>query len=230
MAPLAIFESLKGWLLYTGISGVWGDPNVFSWLLRGDSLRAQVAANHSINLGFHLAMALGFYLFLRTRGVERFRDITVLATLLAGLVVTYSRGGWITAIVVGVVFMASRPNAAKRLAGALVALTILLAILYVSPLKESVLDRLPFIGTADQDTIEYRRLLAEVSWTLIQQHPFFGDPFVASPWNPCGAARHHRHRQRLPVGGPVLWPGGFGPAGRVLASRVVSWLRRLSTE
>jgi O-antigen ligase len=52
--------------------------------------------------------------------------------------------------------------------------------MYVSPLKESVLDRLPFIGTADQETVEYRRVLAEVSWTLIQQHPFFGDPFVAS--------------------------------------------------
>jgi len=180
MAPLAIFESFKGWLLYTGIAGVWGDPNVYSWLFRGDSLRAQAAANHSINLGFHLSMALGFYLFLRTRGVDRFRDIVVLGTLLGGIVVTYSRGAWITAIVLGVLFLASRPDAARRLAGALVALTVLFALMYVSPLKESVLDRLPFIGTADQDTIEYRRVLAEVSWSLIQQHPFFGDPFVAS--------------------------------------------------
>jgi len=180
MAPLAIFESFKGWLLYTGIAGVWGDPNVYSWLFRGDSLRAQAAANHSINLGFHLSMALGFYLFMRTRGVDRFRDIGVLGTLLGGIVVTYSRGAWITAIVLGVLFLASRPDAARRLAGALVALTVLFALMYVSPLKESVLDRLPFIGTADQDTIEYRRLLAEVSWSLIQQHPFFGDPFVAS--------------------------------------------------
>jgi len=180
MAPIAIFESVRGWLLYTGIAGVWGDPNVFSWLVRGDSLRAQAAANHSINLGFHLSMALGFYLFLRTRGVDRFRDFTVLATLIGGLVVTYARGPWIAAICAGVLFLATRPDAGKRLAGAAVALGILFALMYVSPLKESVLDRLPFISTADQETIEYRRLLAEVSWTLIQQHPFFGDPFVAS--------------------------------------------------
>jgi len=180
MAPIAIFESMKGWLLYTGIAGAWGDPNVFSWLFRGDALRAQAAANHSINLGFHLSMALGFYLFLRTRGVDRFRDLTVLATLIGGLVVTYARGPWVTAISLGVVFLATRPDAAKRLAGGLAALGILFALMYVSPLKESVLDRLPFIGTADQETIEYRRLLAEVSWTLIQQHPFFGDPFVAA--------------------------------------------------
>jgi O-antigen ligase len=180
MAPIALFESVKGWLLYTGIAGVWGDPNVFSWLFRGDSLRAQAAANHSINLGFHLSMALGFYLFLRTRGVDRFRDLTILATLIGGLVVTYARGPWITAICVGVVFLATRPDAAKRLAGGLAVLGVLFALMYVSPLKESVLDRLPFIGTADQETVEYRRVLAEVSWTLIQQNPFFGDPFVAS--------------------------------------------------
>ena len=180
MAPIAIFESLKGWLLYTGISGVWGDPNVFSWLFRGDSLRAQAAANHSINLGFHLSMALGFYLFLRTRGVDRFRDLTVLVALIGGLVVTYARGPWVAAICVGVLFVATRPDAAKRLAGGLAVLGIVFALMYVSPLKESVLDRLPFVGTADQETVEYRRLLAEVSWTLIQQNPFFGDPFVAA--------------------------------------------------
>ena len=231
MAPLAIFESFKGWLLYTGIAGAWGDPNVYSWLFRGDSLRAQAAANHSINLGFHLSMALGFYLFLRTRGVDRFRDIVVLGTLLGGIVVTYSRGAWITAIVLGVLFVASRPDAARRLAGALVALTVLFALMYVSPLKESVLDRLPFIGTADQDTIEYRRVLAEVSWSLIQQHPFFGDPFVASRMESLRArARHHRHRQWLYVHGALQWPGGLGAAGRVLASRDASRLRRLSAE
>ena len=133
MAPLAIFESLKGWLLYTGISGVWGDPNVFSWLFRGESLRAQAAANHSINLGFHLAMALGFYLFLRTRGVAALpgRHRACHAYWRASSSLT-PEGHGLTAIVVGVVFMASRPDAAKRLAGALVALSVLFAILYVS--------------------------------------------------------------------------------------------------
>lgn len=179
MAPMAIFESVKGWLLYTGISGVWGDPNVFSWLFRGDSLRAQAAANHSINLGFHLSMALGFYLYLRTRGVDRFRDLTVFATLIGGLVVTYARGPWVAAICLGLLFLAFRPDAGKRLAGAMAVVGVLFAVMYVSPLKETVLDRLPFIGTADQETVEYRRMLAEVSWTLIQQNPFFGDPFVA---------------------------------------------------
>jgi hypothetical protein len=54
----------------------------------------------------------------------------------------------------------------------------LLTLMYVTPLKESVLDRLPLIGTADQDTVEYRQQLATVSWQLIKQNPTFGDPFA----------------------------------------------------
>src|SRR5205085_9235719 len=47
-APIALFETGRGWLLYTGISDAWGNPNVYSWLFRGDYLRAQAAAGHSI--------------------------------------------------------------------------------------------------------------------------------------------------------------------------------------
>ncbi len=215
MAPIAIFESLKGWLLYTGIGGVWGDPNVYSWLFRGESLRAQAAANHSINLGFHVSLALGFYLFLRTRGVDRFRDLTILATLVGGLVVTYSRGAWIMGICMGVLFMpASRPDAAKRLAGALVALTVMFALIYVSPLKESVLDRLP--RSSAPPTRMYDRIPPRAAGggvvDLDPAAPILrrsvcgvahGDPLR-------GGARHHRHRQRLSVHRALPGPGGFG--------------------
>jgi O-antigen ligase len=37
---------------------------------------------------------------------------------------------------------------------------------------------LPFIGSADQDTVAYRQQLFDVSMTMIRQNPVFGDPFV----------------------------------------------------
>ena len=43
VAPLALFESLRGWLLYTGINDAWGSSNMFAWLLRGDSLRSMLS-------------------------------------------------------------------------------------------------------------------------------------------------------------------------------------------
>ena len=178
MAPIAVFESLRGWLLYEGLSSLWGDPNRFAWLLRGSSLRAQAGANHSINLGYHLALGLGLFLYLRDRVASASLNWLVIVTLAAGILVTYSRGAWLTAVLIALLFVAARPNAMKHLGGALVISVCALALMYVTPLKESVIDRLPFIGSAQQDTVDYRQQLAEVSWVLIKQNPLFGDPFA----------------------------------------------------
>ena len=178
MAPIAVFESIRGWLLYEGLSSLWGDPNRFAWLMRGDSLRAQAGANHSINLGYHLALGIGLFLYLRERVASASLNWLIVATLSLGIIVTYSRGAWVTAVLISLLFVASRPNAMRHIGGALAIAVCALALMYVTPFKESVLDRLPFIGTAQQDTVDYRQQLAEVSWVLIKQNPLFGDPFA----------------------------------------------------
>lgn len=178
MAPIGIFESAKGWLLYTELAGRWGDPNSFAWLFRGDTLRAQAAAGHSINLGYVLAVSLGFFLYLRSRLDRQAWGWAVMVVLATALFVTGSRGAWVTAAAAAVVFVMLRPGAGRQLAGALALGAVIVAVMYVTPLKESVLDRLPLIGSTDQDTIEYREQLATVSWQLIRQNPLFGDPFV----------------------------------------------------
>jgi hypothetical protein len=179
MAGIGIFESVKGWLLYTGLSASWGAPNEFSWLFRGASLRAQGASGHSINLGYHVALGIGMFSYLRTRvKIARARELAIWGLLAAGTLVSYSRGAWATALLVVMFFAALRPDA-KRTLGALLGTCGLLVVLaFFTPLKESVIERLPFIGSADQDTIQYRSQLAEVSWQLILQNPYFGDPFV----------------------------------------------------
>jgi O-antigen ligase len=55
---------------------------------------------------------------------------------------------------------------------------VFVVVLFVTPLKEKVIDRLPFIGKAEQDSIEYRGRLSDTSWALVDQHPWFGDPFA----------------------------------------------------
>ena len=179
MAPMAVFETAKGWLLYTGLSGAWGDPNTFSWLFRGGRLRAQAAAEHSLILGYVLAVARGFFLYLRSRMQSVRMSWLVIGVLSAAMFVTGSRGAWVTAVLLVLLFALFRPGAARRLTGVLAFGGVVVAVMYVSPLKEAVLDRLPLIGSSDQTTIDYRRQLAEVSWVMIRQHPFFGDPFVA---------------------------------------------------
>jgi O-antigen ligase len=178
MAPIAVFESARGWLLYTGLASLWGDPNVFAWISRGDTLRAQAGSGHSLNLGYLMAMALGMFLYLRTRAVALIFAWLVILALAAGLFVSGSRGAWLTAALAATVFVLLRPDAFKRLAGAMAIGVVVIGVMYVTPLKHSVIDKLPIIGTADQDSVDYRQQLAEVSWSLIKQNPFFGDQFV----------------------------------------------------
>ena len=179
MAPIAVFEWGRGWLLYTGLAGNWGDPNAFSWLFRGDSLRAQVATNHSINLGYLMAVAIGLFLYLRHRSSSAVFNASVFVLLATALFAAGARGPWLTAFLIAVLFAFLRPGPVRKLAGSGVLFAVLVAMMYVTPLKETVLDRLPFIGTADQDTVAYRQKLAELSYVLIAQHPIFGDPFVS---------------------------------------------------
>ena len=41
-----------------------------------------------------------------------------------------------------------------------------------------IVDKLPFVGNVEQETVEYRQHLVETSWRLIQQNPLLGNPFV----------------------------------------------------
>ena len=180
MAPIAIVEWAKNWLLYTELAERWGDPNVFGYLMRGGSLRAQAATNHSLNLGYLLAMGLVFYMYLRSaRTIRKSIDAAIIATFCVALFATGSRGAWLTAVIAASIFALFRPGALRKFVGVVTVSAAVVVLMYFSPLKESVIDRLPIIGNTDQDTIDYRQQLAEISWTLIRQKPFFGDIFAA---------------------------------------------------
>lgn len=179
LAPLAIFESLRGWLLYETIQFHW-NVGGSGWLMRGDALRAQASTGHSLSLGYIISLGLGFWMFFISQRARSSIDTAITLVLCGGLIVSYSRGAWLTAMVLFIVYMAVRPGAAKVFVRVLPIVALLMIVAYLSPLKELVIDRLPIIGTSDQDTVDYRRRLAEVSWQLIKLHPWFGDPLVTN--------------------------------------------------
>ena len=177
-APLAAFESLRGWLLYTQIDERWGSPNSFAWLLRGDSLRAQVSTGHSIGLGYILAMAIGFWMYLKATEPRKMVNAAVIGLLSTGLFFSYARGPWIAAALSAMIFVAlGSKGAANFFKGALV-IAAIVAVIGVTPLGDKIVENLPFIGTQGQETVAYRQQLAETSWLLVQQNPIFGNPFV----------------------------------------------------
>jgi hypothetical protein len=180
MAPIALFESFRGWLLYEGVRSLWGGELDHAYIFRGATLRAQAAAGHSLPLGFHMMIALGLQLYLCSGKKWTMRDWGITLAMMGALVVSGSRGAWVACGALLVVFAALRPDAARHLPRAAGFAALAVAVLMVTPLRDVVIARLPFVGTADQDTVAYRQQLAELSWSLVWQNPVFGDPFVVS--------------------------------------------------
>lgn len=176
MAPLAVMESIKHWLFYGELTNNWlGYGEVY--LERGETLRAAVSAGHPLALGYLLAIALGFWLYLRTNFNSRRLYIGVIAVLALGLLGAYSRGPWLGAMVIYFSFLLLGPRAMSRLlTGALVAF-VAVATLLMSPFGARIVRVIPFLGgTVDVGAIDYRQRLAERSWDIILNTPFFGDP------------------------------------------------------
>jgi hypothetical protein len=175
MAAIAMFERVRNWLLYVEIASIWAnDPHSGFYLTRGGSVRAQVAAGHSIALGHLLAVAFGFWLYLRTHIRSATHRIGATLLLCGGLIATFSRGAWVGTVSLYFTFNAVGPRAVSRLVkGTLLAIA-MAGLLVVSPMGDQILDMLPKSG---QPADPYRYRLAERGWELVFAHPFFGDQF-----------------------------------------------------
>ena len=181
LSVVAIFEYLKGWLLYTGINARWGDENIFSFLMRAGSLRAQASTGHSLGLGLWLAIAWPFFLVIQ-RNQERFNLKLFIfgALIILGLWSSGSRGPWLAALIATFVYFGMNPGGASRGVRDLIKMVILLGVIFISPIGQKIIPYLPFVGTIDSDNVDYRVRLFEVCINLINSNPFFGDPFAAN--------------------------------------------------
>ena len=175
MVPVAVFESVKYWLLYTSLNGSLGiaDSGVGSYLGRGEILRAMASVQHPIVLGYVMAVAVGLFMFLRRSLPSRLHWLAGCAALVAGLIAPVSRGPWVGALVVIIVFIVSDARAAANL----FRLTLVAAFslpLLLSPLGEDLVRYLPFVGDVEVENITYRQRLIEVAIDVVFQNPWFG--------------------------------------------------------
>jgi O-antigen ligase len=179
LAPLAVVEFVRGWLLYAGLQQHWGAPHMIGNLTRGDFLRAQATGGHSIVFGYAMAVAIGFWLYLQTRVVSAGLRRLALMTLLVGLVVALARGPWLGAAVIFLLFLAMGPRAAASMFKVLALLVVAGGVAFAAGYGDKIIESLPFVGSFDA-TVDYRQRLLETSWMLIQQNPIFGSPFYMS--------------------------------------------------
>lgn len=175
MAGIAVFEAAKHWQLYTAVVHALG----LSWgyniyLDRAGTLRAIASTGQPIPLGYALTVAIGFYLFLRNDIAGRMRRNLGLVLLTAGLLATLSRGPWVGALALLAVYLATGPQAPRRLAKLAAGLVLALAVLAVLPIGQTFLDLLPFVGSVDSSTVEYRQRLIDNALAVINRNPWLG--------------------------------------------------------
>ncbi len=182
MAALSLFETAKHWLLYVDIATRWSNNDIAGfYLTRDGALRAQVSAGHALALGYLLAIAFGFWLYLQSHVNAKRSRFGVALLLWLGLLAAYSRGPLMGAVVVYLTFAALRPNAFPKLFKAAVAAILVAGVIIVSPLGDRIVKVLPFMGgSVDSGTVVYRQALARRAWELMLKNPFFGDQYAYS--------------------------------------------------
>ena len=172
---IAVFESVKHWVLYNSLGDALGTGDGMSnYLARSGEIRALATLSHPIVLGYFMAVAFGFYLFLsnsiQNTTVKRMGFLLIILGLLAPL----SRGPWVGAAVLIVVYISQGPMAIKKLSTLLLAAIISFSILAALPGGQKYIDLIPFVGETEKGNITYREQLFENSMIVIKRNPIFG--------------------------------------------------------
>jgi O-Antigen ligase len=177
MSFIAVFESLKHWLLYNSLPYVMGEFFDYGkYLGRGDSLRSIGTLAHPIALGFFMVVAFGFYMYLNPYVQnKKFRNLGYFVLTL-GLLAPVSRGPWTGAAVMIVVFILQGPKLVKNLTVLFVVAFLSFLSLFVIPNGEKYLNLIPFYGKTEVGNLEYRQKLFNNSMIVIARSPLLGSP------------------------------------------------------
>lgn len=183
LSAIGAFEFAKHWLLYYELGNVLGVPWGYGdYLSRGTSLRAVATAGQPIVLGYVTAVAAGLYLYLRKLVPDPRPWHFGLILLVSGLIAAVSRGPWVGAVAILLVFIATGPSPVSGFAKLGLLGAIVLPPLLISPAGDKIIDLLPFVGRVEAGNVEYRQRFIELSIGVILQNPFFGsNDFVDAP-------------------------------------------------
>jgi O-antigen ligase len=121
-----------------------------------------------------MAVAIGFLLYIRKIHVQSYAYNVFMILLTIGLFASLSRGPWIGAATIVMVFITIGPSPIKGLAKLVGLVLLFIPLLLATDSGHKVIELLPFIGTTGAENITYRQRLAEISIQVILQNPFFG--------------------------------------------------------
>ena len=180
VALIAMFESLRHWLLYDSLRNILGTPRALhAYLTRGEGgpLRANVSAGHPIVVGYVIMVGLGMFAFISRSIRMKWIVLTGVACLIGGFAATVSRGPWVGAAALVAIMVVLGPGLGRRLTVTTILSTFLFMFMLLSPMGQRIIDYIPFVGTVESGNIDYRARLFDVSMEVFLQNPMVGDFF-----------------------------------------------------
>lgn len=184
LSLIGIFEMLRSWKLYSAVTVVLGLGDSFfgMYLMRSGFLRPNATVGHSIVLGYLLVVALGFYLYLKEFLTKpRYRWMGM-ALLVAGILASLSRGPWVGAAFLVVVYLGVGPRPIKDLGRLGLLAVVGFVILSVVPGGQFLIDMLPIVGNVEQGNVEYRADLLTSALPVIGRNLLTGSyDFLQAP-------------------------------------------------
>ncbi len=183
LAPLAIFEAYKFWLLYSAATNELGmEGKLTGYMSRGDMLRAIVTTGQPIVLGYIMLVGIGSYLYLQRFVRNKNMRLLGIGLLVAGLIASVSRGPWVAAVALAIVFIATGQYALRRFIFAILFAGLALGLASALPEGEKYINMLPFVGTSESENVTYRQDLLTNSMIVIERNFWFGSAdYLSTP-------------------------------------------------
>ncbi|MGI9315845.1 MAG: O-antigen ligase family protein [bacterium] len=182
LAAIGIFESTRNWYQYSALSDIYDMGVDRRLILRSEFLRARASSDHPIVLGYIVAIAIGFLLYLQRSITSSFSRRMALLLLWVGLLAPLSRGPWIGVVCIIMVFIATGKNPVRKLSTLFLAGIVAIPLIAIMPGGEKVFNLIPFIGETEKRTFDYRVRLYDNSMTVMKRNPWFGSTnFLDTP-------------------------------------------------
>ncbi len=174
LAMVAIPEFLRSWHFYESVTTQWFGQIPFTYTMRDGFLRTSSAVVDPIVWGTVAMTGIGLGLAFFNENFSRVYKYAAFALLGFGLIVSLSRGPWLGAFTVIIVFVLVSPRAPVRLAqlggGGLIAMLFAMA----TPFGQKIINLMPFIGESATDTITYRQQLLRSAREVMMENPILG--------------------------------------------------------
>jgi hypothetical protein len=182
LAATGTFEIIRNWRLYNSVSEQWGAHLIAPYLFRDGLLRAAVTSMEPIAYGFACMVGVGCLIALQKSAGRRLLYPLVMGVLLCGLLASVSRGPWLGTGLMVIIFLILAERGMSNLARSGLGLAVVFSPLLLSPFGERFYKLLPFVGTAEKSSEDYRNMLIDISFTVIGRYPLFGSPhFLNEP-------------------------------------------------